>query len=135
MPEPIILNTSGPHSPEYTKQVADAFAEAVHVLNYATMGDAPGLDYPGDVYALLGALSTATSHLPELLGHLVAFLRAQETTGTLADDHGRDVTVRIAVACGALITARDMHAESLARNLKQAQNAISGLYTQDTGGA
>lgn len=125
----ISLNTDGPHSPEYTQEVANALAEAVRVLNYATLGDAPGLENPGDAYSLLAALYTATMRMPQLLQQVRSFLNDEASSGQLADDHQRDPSTQTAIAGGALMTAAE-HAESLTRNLQQAQQEISGLYVK-----
>src|SRR5258707_15858738 len=105
MPEPVELRTDGPHSAEYTMQVAYALAEAARVLNYATMPGAGGLDYPGDAYSLLGALYTATERLPQLFGQLTAFLAGQRDAGKLADDHARNVAAQVARAAFRLAKA------------------------------
>lgn len=127
------LRTDGPHSTAYTREVGDVLAEAVRVLNYATLAEAPGLEYPGDAYTLLAALYTATSRMPQLFGQVAAFLRAQEASGTLGEDHDRPVDVQTGIACGALVTARE-HAEALTGSLRAAQNAISGLYVKEDPG-
>lgn len=127
----IDLNTDGPHSPDYTREVGNALAEAVRVLNYATRGEADGLEYPGDVYTLLGALYTATGRMPQLLTQLVEFLAAQGGSGTLADDHGRNVPSQIAEASYHLGHAHGA-ATALTKALQQAQQSISGLYVKDT---
>lgn len=131
MTEQVELRTDGPHSPDYTRDVGNLLAEAVRVLNYATLSECPGLDYPGDAYSLLGALYTATMRLPQLFDQVAAFLRAQEVSGTLGEDHNRAVNVQAGIACGALITARE-HAEALTGNLRRAQSAIAGLYVKDS---
>lgn len=125
----ISLNTDGPHSPEYTRELGEAVAEAVRCLNYATRTGSTGLEYPGDVYSLLGALYTGTERLPQLIGQLVAFLAAQGGSGTLADDHGRDVPTQIAEASYHLGHAHGM-ATALTKALQQAQQSISGLYVK-----
>lgn len=84
------LNPDGPHSPEYTRELGNALAEAVRCLNYATRDDAPGLDYPADAYSLLGALYTATQRLPQLMQQVAAFLESQSATRCLADSRGGD---------------------------------------------
>ena len=134
MTEAVPLRTDGPHSPEYTKQVADTLAECVRVLNYASLGDAPGLEYPGDVYSLLGALYTATQRLPQLLVQLAGFLDAQARTGRLADDQGREVSEQIGSAAYWLGAAHQC-AGDLTAALQSAQNAIAGLFVkEDEGG-
>jgi len=132
MPEPVDLRTDGPHGTEYTMQVADALAEAARVLNHATMPGAGGLDYPGDVYSLLGALYTATQRLPQLFGQLAAFLASQRDAGNLADDHGRDVIAQVALASFRLGKAHGA-AVTLTEELQAAQNAVSGLYVKEDG--
>ena len=127
MPE-IDLNPDGPHSPERTKEVADLLAEGVRFLNYSTNGG-PGLEYPGDVYSLLGALYTGTERLPQLLMQLTSFLAAQAASGTLADDHGRDVATLTAEASYNLGTAHQLAAD-LTKALQNAQQAITGLYVR-----
>jgi hypothetical protein len=88
MPEPVELRTDGPHSPAYTRQLGDALAEVTRVLNYATTGSAGGLEYPADVYGLLGALSAAASRLPQLLGQLAAWLQDHNAAGKISVDQG-----------------------------------------------
>lgn len=134
MPDAIELRTDGPHNPEYTRQVAGALAEAVRVLNYATRDGAPGLEYPGDLYDLLGNLVAAISRFPQLTGQSKSFLATQAASGTLGESQGRDVTEQAAMAAFALGGAGAL-AEELAGVLQQAQNAIAGLYVKDVGDA
>jgi hypothetical protein len=131
MADPIVLNTDGPHSPDYTKQVGNALAEAFHVLNYATLPHegAPGLEYPSDVYSLLGALYTGTERLPQLMAQLTGFLDGQGDSGTLADDRGRAPGTQIAQASYHLGEAHTC-AQEMTTALKRAQSAISGLYVE-----
>lgn len=129
MPDPIELRTDGPHNPDYTREVGNALAEAVRVLNYATLGDAPGLEYPGDAYTLLGALYTATERLPQLLDQTGRFLRARAATGTLGDDRG-GVPAALTASAAASLSAAASYASDLTRVLHDAQNAIAGLYVK-----
>ena len=135
MTDLIELRTDGPHSPEYTRQVAEALAEAVRVLNFATAppafaGDLPaGLGSPADVYDLLGSLEMAVERMPQLTGQLTAFLSAQKNTGALADDHGRGAAEQVALAAFNLGEAHHA-AEVLAAALRGARDAISGLYVK-----
>lgn len=124
------LRTDGPHSPEYTLQLGEALAEAVRCLNYASRDGAPGLEYPGDAYSLLGWLYTATERLPQLLDQLAYFLHEQYATGRVADDRGRNASTLTAIAGGALITGTS-HARSLTGNLRKAQEQIAGLYVKE----
>ena len=81
MPDPISLNPDGPHSPEHTAEVAAMFDACSRFLTYATMSG--GLEYPSEVYRLLGEMYSATGRLPQLCGQLTAFLAAQKDSGTL----------------------------------------------------
>lgn len=69
MTRQITLTPHGRHSPAYTGQVADAFAETVRVLIYATSAAQAedGLPYPGTVSTLLGSLAEGAGQLEQLL--------------------------------------------------------------------
>ena len=124
------LRTDGPHSPEYTREVGNVLAEAVRVLNYATLAEAPGLDYPGDAYTLLGAWYTATQRMPQLGGQIKDFLDGWQASGQLADSNGENPTAKAALAAYYLGLAHGA-AEDLTKALQQAQSAISGLYVKE----
>jgi hypothetical protein len=124
------LRTDGPHSPEYTREVGNVLAEAVRVLNYASLCDAPGFEYPGDVYTLLGAWYTATQRMPQLAGQLKDYLDGWQASAQLADANGADVNERVAAAAYQLGLAHGA-ANDLTKALQQAQNAISGLYVKE----
>ena len=119
-----------PHNPESTKEAASLVAEGIRYLNYATLGDAPGLDYPADAYSLLGALCTATERMPQLFGQLAAFLAGWQASGQLGDSNGADPNRQAAMAMGALADAT-IRAEQADRALRDAQNAIAGLYVAE----
>lgn len=129
----IRLLPDGPHSPAYTQEVGNALAECVRTLNHATRDGAPGLDYPGDVYTLLGALYTATGRLPQLLGQMAAFLQAQAGAGMLADNSGGDPAVIVLDATVGLDGAQRV-ATDLTGTLQDVQNAIAGLYVKEDDG-
>jgi hypothetical protein len=131
--DPIPLNTEGPHSPEYTAQVAVTLAEAVRVLNYATRADTPGLEYPSDVYTLLGTLAAAIHGLPQLLAQVDAFLAAQYNTGRLRSDNGGSVAGLISAAGGELHYAED-YARALAARLNHAQSAVGHIAVEASDG-
>lgn len=125
----IDLRTDGPHGPDYTREVGNALAEATRVLNYATLGDAPGLEYAGDAYSLLGALYTTLDRFPQLLDQVSGFVRDQAAAGILGDDKGRDPVIQAGMASGALQDAAGLIA-AVAGQLRTAQNDISGLYVK-----
>ena len=119
-----------PHNPESTKEAASLVAEGIRYLNYATLGDAPGLDYPADAYSLLGALGTATERMPQLFDQLSAFLSNWQASGQLGDANGNDPNLRTAVAMARLADAT-LRAQQVDRALRDAQNAIAGLYVAE----
>ena len=123
----IDLNPDGPHSPERTAEVAAIFDACSRFLVYATMGTAPGLDYPSEAYRLLGELYSATGRMQQLFGHLRVFLRAQAGAGKLGDRSGRDIDLSVSAACGALVEAGN-HSAALTSLLQEAQNEIAGLH-------
>jgi len=127
-----ILRTDQPESPDRTRDLGNIVAKAVRALNYSTLGGAPGLECPADAYDLLGALCAATGWLPQLCEQLARFLQAQDATGTLADNRGRDPAV-LADAAGLHLEVAAARAADLTTGLRQAQNAISGLYVRETG--
>ena len=89
MSETVILSPGGPHSPEYTCQVANAAAEAIRVLNHATLNHADeALAYPADVDAVIEALATMHARLPQLYGQLAEWLRGQLAAGRLQIGYG-----------------------------------------------
>ena len=127
----ITLRTDPPYSPEYTREVGRALAEAVRVLNHATHpANEGGLEYPGDAYDLLGHLYTATQRLDQLLDQLDAFLAAQYNSGRLAAQDGGSVAALIGGA-GAELRYATASAGDLTARLQRAQSAISGLYVKD----
>ena len=83
------LSPDGPHSPEYTSQVASAAAEAVRVLNHATLNFAgQALEFPADADTVLCSLSTAAQRLPQLLDQLRGWLNDELAAGRLRIGHG-----------------------------------------------
>ncbi len=87
--EPIILSTGGPHSSEYTRQVAEAAAEAIRVLNHATLNHAAqALRYPADADAVVESLATAAMRLPQLLEQLGYRLAEWGVAGRLKVTYG-----------------------------------------------
>jgi hypothetical protein len=104
-------------------------AEAVRVLNHATFGSA-GLEYPGDVYRVLGNLYIGTDGLVQLCQQLDRFLRRGLENGRLGVDCGGDPAISIAKADEAF-TAAARAATTLTRALQDAQNAISAVHAKE----
>lgn len=123
MPAPVALNMDGPRSPDYTRAVAEAFAESVRVLNYARR-DA-GLEYPGDVYDLLRWLKVRVQRLPQLFDQLAQFVYGDLEAGRVRAASGEAGTsvhgAKIALdeAAGA--------AKAVLQHLEQAQAAVTWL--------
>jgi hypothetical protein len=128
----IEFRPDGPHSDDYTTDLADAFAESVRVLNHATMTGS-GLTYPATAYTVVGALSAGASGLRQLLDQLGAFLDQQDAAGRLGDDRNahRDPAAALAAAHVHLTNARHA-AAALSVALGEAQSALSGLYQTST---
>jgi hypothetical protein len=125
MSRTITLSTLGPHSPDYTREVAWAMAECVRVLNYAAgSGAETAIAYPATVYEVLGALSTATARMPQLLSQLTTWLERAVEAGTLADDRhrgpaaavarSREAAARAKVALGSVMTALETAQQEIA---------------------
>lgn len=127
----IPVSMDGPYSPEQTQQAARAVAEGIRYLNHCSHpGNDGGLEYPGDVYDLLGHLYTATGRLPQLLEQVAAFLQGQAEGGRTGDSNGRD-PVNQSLIAGMHLEDAASSAGSLTERLQAAQNAISGLYAKD----
>lgn len=126
MPDPIELHTAGPHSPDYTRQVAAALAEAVRVLNYATRDDAPGLEQPSDVYDLLGNLRAAFEGVPQLLDQVTGWLQHASQADRLRADGVNDPGKWVDAAATHLLGAR-YGARNLAEGIDRAFNKVAVL--------
>lgn len=55
--------------------------DAVRALTYATLPWEQGLEYPGDVYDVLGSLKVLAMQLPQVCDQLASFLTAQHAAG------------------------------------------------------
>jgi hypothetical protein len=129
MTDPIELRTGGPHSPEYTAEVADAAAEAIRVLNHAT-GGFDALVQPADVDRLLSALSAMASRLPQLFLQTQANLVRIADDAALYDDRGNDPSATVALVSMGLGAAHGA-AMALFEALDAAHNASAHLGSRD----
>jgi len=130
----ITLRTDPPYSPEYTREVGRALAEAVRVLNHATHpANVGGLGRPSDTYNLLGSLYTATQRLPQLFEQIAEYLRLQTESGRIGDTMGRD-PVNQALITGLHLTDAASSAQALTERLQAAQHAMAGLFSEWEGG-
>lgn len=107
--ETIQLSTEGPHSPQYTRNVAAAAAEAVRVLNHATMNNRDqALAYPADAESVIRSVAAVAQRLPQLLEQLQGWLAGELHAGRLQaayGPHAGDPAAAVAVAGGRLLTA------------------------------
>lgn len=123
------LDSIGPHSDDYTRHVADAFAESVRTLIYATRTE-DGVPHPATLNTVLGDLRTGMQRMDQLLRQLDERL-VQFDGDDLADSSGTPGW-SLGTARLSLDTARHT-AATLARQLDQAFNATSSLYLRDGG--
>jgi hypothetical protein len=126
MPDATGLRPDGPHSPAYTRDVGNVLAEAVRVMNYATLAEAPGLEYPSDADRLLRDVLTALDRLPQLLGQVRVWLDGQASAGAVGHDQGQDASRSVAITGGALISASG-HLATAADVLRRACEETSHL--------
>ncbi|RVX39115.1 hypothetical protein EDD27_1457 [Nonomuraea polychroma] len=124
----IRLSSDGPHSDEYTRQVADALSESVRVLNHATATGA-GLASPATVYDVLGRASATIAGFDQLLRQIGKRLQRHLASGRLGDDHG-DPASTVEQTLAELAAARQA-AHTLTRRLERAFNATASLHLMD----
>lgn len=122
------LDPDGPHSDDYTRQVANAFAETVRVLNYATRTN-DGVTYPSTVHDVLGSLRTGMQRMDQLLQQLDERLIRFTQSGQLADTTGDPFTTVNSTL--RQIAGLRADAAVMAERLDRAHNATSGLYLRD----
>lgn len=118
--DPLILNTAGPHTPQYARQVAAGVAEAVRVLNHATFPSSrQALNSAADADAVLRELATMGQRLPQLCQQIGGWLEAQQRQGNLAVTYGQHrgdpsgAAAQVAVWLGAAGAAASEMAASL----------------------
>ncbi|MEV0826411.1 hypothetical protein [Nonomuraea rubra] len=124
------LNPDGPHSDDYTRHVAQAFAESVRVLNYATR-TSDGMPEPATLNSVLGDLRTGMHRMDQLLRQVRQRL-SDFGQGDLVDSRERDVDEVVGWARVSIAEALD-RASSCAAHLDRAFNDTSGLYLRDGG--
>lgn len=130
MPDPVTLNPDGPHSPGYTAKVGDQLAEAVRVLNHATMPGKGGLDTTAGAYKLIADLYTAMGRFPQVCRQIARFLQALQDADRLRDVRDRD-TGHLVEQAEMRLTGAAIIAEQAAHSLQEAQGVIAGLMMLD----
>lgn len=123
----IVLLTEGPHSPGYSRQVAAGIAEAVRVLNHASIGHADGFGSPADVETVVGSLVLAFERMPQLLGQLAAITRGHAAGGALRSDDDREAA---GWAEWAATSLEDTPATAVMVPLQYAKRALAHLYLE-----
>lgn len=128
-----VTRVEGPHSPERTAAAGRLIADAVRYLNYASMpaDGAPGISYPGDVDAVLGAIAAAAGGLQQTFDQLAECLRADLATGRLGWTPGKpyadDPAKAVEEACSELeIAVSDCG--SLRSTLARARRVTSAMH-------
>ncbi len=102
-------------------------AEAVRVLNHATLPGSGGLVFPADAYDVTGQLALLASRLPQALAQLLAFLQAEVAAGRVVIVGGEHAGDPAAVL--AAVTANMDAAVASARRLHQALDAAQNKLT------
>lgn len=125
----ITLKTDPPHTPRYTRQLAQAVAETIRCLNHATFPGSGGLEQPADAESVLASLASAMSRMPQLFEQLAAWLADQAGREDLADSLGRSPADQADIAAVVLLTSRG-RVKDLAEGIQHAQAAVTGLYLE-----
>ena len=113
--------------------LAEQAAEAIRGLNYATHSadGAPSLEYPGDLYAVVGSLAVMAARLPQLLQQTSGWLEHRvhgiEVHGGMFDG---DPVAAVATAQAVLADAQTA-ARALARHLQDTCNVLATLAAAD----
>lgn len=123
------LSPDGPHSDDYTREVANGLSECVRVLNHATQS-INGVDYPSTVYEVIGSVHAAVFGLDQLIRQLDARLVDQRDSGQLYDARGLDASMTVAHARQALAETRAL-LPGLNAQLGRAHSATSELGLRD----
>ena len=124
------LRTDGPHSDDYTAEVARACGETVRVLNHATFCRAGGLSHPQTVYTVASGLSDAAMGMPQTLNQLAEFLESESLMERLACDDGSNPQAMVDHARRCAERAKTA-AYMLGTALGHMQTAVSRLYVPE----
>lgn len=106
--------------------LADTAAEAVRVLNHATIRGA-GLVHPADAYDVLGALALLAARLPQALGQVQDFLDRATEHGRvqIVDGEHRGDPVAAVTTCAHHLDTATTAAQRLHEALDAARAAIT----------
>lgn len=131
------LNPDGPHSDDYTREVAAALPECVRVLNRATYPHV-GVTWPSTIGSIVGNVHAAAAGLTQLLHQCDARLTEMADTGRLYDDRDNRNADLVSDTCSDVrraLAAADRTAAILAAQLDHARKAASHLGLHDEGTA
>lgn len=110
------------------RDLADGAAEVIRTLNHRTLAGSDEFAAPCDVCAVLGALSTLASRLPQLLRQLTAVFDANLRTGRLTvDGWTTDDAATLVAAVGRTLDAAGHYATELGRALDAGHEAAAHL--------
>jgi len=110
--------------------LADQAAEAIRVLNHATLPRRSLLEYPSDVYDVLGALSILVERLVQTFGQLTRFLGDELGAGRVIAVEGQPFAGSPAVAVMDAVHWLEQASQAaveLCDALSNAQQATAGL--------
>ncbi|WP_161634183.1 hypothetical protein [Nocardiopsis potens] len=134
--QPFVLSRLGPHSPAYTRDVAQAVADTVNVLGTAVHVP-EGMAEAADAVAVLERLEQAAADLPRVVERIGGWMRAETAAGRLAVDPERTVADGAAsddAAVGALqlrVAEARALAEALTEALGEAREAAGELRPRE----
>lgn len=121
----------GPGGPGRAIGLANAAAEAIHTLNYATMENAGGLVYPSNVGSIVSGLCSAVGNMRQLLDQLGDFTYELGHDRRLYHDQpGKSATDAAATARAQLQAAAAM-TEVLRSALDRVYASINHLGVRD----
>jgi hypothetical protein len=124
---PVILSTDAPPDPDYTHEVAEAFAECVRVLNHQTRHH-EALEYPSEADRLVRELSSAVGRLPQLLDQVAAWLEQEAASGRIEVPSGEwEGVPGVAVVA---VRLRADYARGMAEGLHEALDSMAKVTWQ-----
>ena len=112
-------------------EAAQEAADAIRALNYATLPHegAPGLEFPSDVYDVIGSLKNALQRMPQALQQCSLWLGEQHAAGKVGHDSahsGGDAGADVRMTRHWMDAAGDVLAE-VAKMLNDAHSASAHL--------
>ena len=110
-------------------EAAQEAADAIKALNYATLPheDYPGLEFPSDVYDVIGSLKNAMQRMPQALEQCSLWLGEQNAAGKVGHDSGADPGQDVGNTRYLLDTTAATMAAELAAVLNRAHSASAHL--------